>query len=86
MPFLDGLGLDVLALASDIGRDAKLGLWTAILHDVLHHLVVAIRSLDEELRLVLGIDATFQCLDALDAFTRLDGQITMESEALSVKA
>ena len=86
MPFFDGFGLDIFTLASDIGRDAKLGLWTAILHDVLHHLVVAIRGLDEELRLVFGIDATFQRLDALDAFTRLDRQITMEGEALSVEA
>ena len=86
LPFLDGLGLDVFALAGDVGGNAKLGLRTAILHDVLHHLVVAIRSLDEELCLVFGINATFQCLDALSPFTRFDRQISMESEALPVEA
>ena len=86
MPFFDGFGLDVFTLASDIGRDAKLGLWTTILHDVLHHLVVAIRGLNEKLRLVFGINALLQSLDALDAFIGFNGQITMEGKALSVEA
>ena len=86
LPLLDGLGLDVLILASDVGCDAELGLRTAVLHDVLHHLVVAIGGLDEELGLVFGINATFQCLDALDALARFDGQITMEGEALPIES
>ena len=86
LPLLDGLGLDVFAFASDIGGNAELGRGTAILHDVFHHLVVAIGSFDEELRLVFGVDATLQRLDALDAFTWFDGQIAMEGEALSVES
>ena len=86
LPLLDGLGLDVFAFASDVGGNAELGRGTAILHDVFHHLVVAIGRLDKELRLVFGIDAAFQRLDALDAFARLDGQIAMEGEALSVES
>ena len=86
LPFLDGFGLDVFILASDVGSNAKLGLRTAVLHDVLHHLVVAIGGLDEELGLVFGINAPFQCLDALDALTRFDGQITMEGKALPIES
>ena len=86
LPFLDGLGLDIFALARDVGCNAELRGGATILHDVLHHLVVAVRSLDEELRLVFGIDASFQGLDALDALARLDGQIAMEGKALSIEA
>ena len=86
LPLLDGLGLDVFAFASDVGGNAELGRGTTILHDVFHHLVVTIGSLDEELRLVFGVDALFESLDTLDAFARFDGQITMESEALSVES
>ena len=86
MPLLDGLGLDVFILARDVGSNAKLGLRTAILHDVLHHLVVAIRGLNEKLRLVFGINALLQGLDTLDALIGVDGQIAMKSKALSVEA
>ena len=86
LPFLDGFSLDVFALARDVGGNAELGLRTAVLQDILHHLVVAIGSLNEKLCLVFGIDALLQNLDALGAFAWFDGQITMESKALPVEA
>ena len=84
-PLLHGAGMDVLVFAGDVGGDAKACLRTAMLQNVLHHFVVAIRRFDEDLRLLLGVGTLFQLLQLLGTFSRLDGQIPVESKALSVE-
>ena len=85
MPFTDRPGPDILAFARDVGRNAETRLRAAGAENVLHHLVVAIRRLDEELRLMLVVDALLQLPELPGAFLRLDGQIAVEGETLSVE-
>ncbi len=85
LPFFHRLGLDEFTFARDVGRDAQAGLRAAVAEDVLQHLVVAIRGLNEELCLVLIVDALLQLLELLGTFVRLDGQVAVEGEALSVE-
>ena len=48
-------------------------------------LLVAVGSLDEELRLAFGLRTAFEAADRLHPFGRLDGQVAVEGERLPVE-
>lgn len=86
LPFFYAASLNIFAFAGDIGSDAKLRLRTAMLQNVVHHLMIAVRGFDEKLRLALGIDALFQLFQPFDAFGGIDRQIAVKSKALPIES
>ena len=55
-PFLDWTDMNILVLASYVGGDTQFRGWPASPDQFIDQFVVAIRCLNEKLRLVLGID------------------------------
>ena len=77
---------DQLLGRSDVARNRKFGLRGTYLQHLLHKFYVAIRRLDEYLRLMLAMRAALQSLDSLTALGRLHGQIAIEGERLTIES
>lgn len=60
LPLPHGLGFDILPFTSNVRRNAELGLRTAVMKNILYHLIIAIRRFNEKLSLMFIIDALFQ--------------------------
>lgn len=86
LPLPHGLGFDILPFTSNVRRNAELGLRTAVMKNILYHLIIAIRRFNEKLSLMFIIDALFQHFQLFGTLCRFNGKITMEGKALTVEA
>lgn len=60
LPLPHCLGFDILPFTSNVRRNAELGLRTAVMKNILYHLIIAVRRFNEKLGLVFIVDALFQ--------------------------
>ena len=57
--------MDIFIFASDIRSNTQFGRRTARADQLLRQFIIAVRRFDEQLRLVLRINAPFQLLDRI---------------------
>ena len=84
-PFADRLGLQIFVSASDVSGYAKPRRRPAVGNEVIDNPIVAIRGLDEDLGLVLGINAAFAMTDGSRPLAFVNRQIAVERKALPVE-
>lgn len=65
LPLFDGLGADVLTLTSDIRCNAKTCLRTAVMQNILHHLIIPVGRFYKQLCLMFGIYPLFKSFELL---------------------
>lgn len=72
-PFLYRFSLDKLSFTCDIGRNAQFRLRTTGFQNLFQHFMVAVRRLNKQLGLVLGIHSGLQLLQPAGTVGRLNG-------------
>ena len=85
LPVLYAPCFDELSFARNVGGNAKFRLRTAILKNIVQHLIVTIRCLNEQLCLMLGLDTLFELLQLLGTFDWFNRQVSVEGKALPVE-
>lgn len=85
-PFADASCADKLLFRGQSSRNAEARFRVAGTANVGKEFGVAIRRLDKQLRLVFIDGTRFQLFETLAAGTAVDGQIAVESKALSVES
>ena len=81
-PLLHCTCLYILSFTSNIGSDTKLCLRTAIQQNILYHLMIPVRRLNEKLRLIFSVHTLFQCLLVFGTLSRFNRQIANETQKL----
>ena len=78
--------MDILILTRYIRGNTQFRRRTARTDQLLGQFIIPVRSLDKQLRLMLGINSSLQFLDRVRSLGSINRQITVKSETLSVKA
>ena len=86
LPFLYHSCSYILFFTSYACRHTKTGLWTACPKNLLEHLGITVRCLDEQLGLMFRIYPLFQHFNTFGPFSRVYRKVTVESKTLPVEA
>lgn len=86
LPFLYRPCSYILFFTSYACRHTKAGLWTACPKNLLEHLGITVRCLDEQLGLMFRIYPLFQHFNTFGPFSRVYRKVTVESKTLPVEA